>query len=329
MEKKRHHFIAETYLTAFCNDDGKLCVYFKDKAGDFQFIRPDAIAFEKFYYSQPLPGGGRDNNSIEDCFSKIETQWRPLVQKIERREFLSRDDKIALLEFVLLHRVCVPAARDAAEKMLAERVKMESVHLVDTGALPPPPESLGDLLGTLQVAIDPHMSIHAMVGLAEGVAKIFDAIGLEILENHTSKEFITSDNPVLYFDPTVSLGLMEPYNINRSRLDIEFMFPITPRFMLWGHSVLKGMPGQYNSVPSRILTDEAFVDRANMLATRFAYRAVFSNVSDHHSIVKRFSGRSPTTSTVHMKTTRGRSAHVRSTFSKRQAKPKWKPSNND
>jgi Protein of unknown function (DUF4238) len=325
MEKKRHHFVAETYLAAFCNDDGKLCVYFKDKAGDFQFIRPDAIAFEKFYYSQPLPGGRRDNNSIEDFFSKIETRWRPLVRKVEGREALSRDDKIVLLEFILLHRVRVPAARDAAEKTLAERVKMEAIHLVDAGILPPPPKSLGDSLEMVQVAIDPHMSIHAMVGMAEGMAKIFDAIGFEILENNTRKDFVTSDNPVIYFDPTVSLSLMEPYNISRSRLEIEFMFPITPRLMLWGHSVLKGMPGQYNSVPRRNLTDDAFVERANMLAARFAYRVIFSNASDHYSIVKRFAGRSPTTSTVHMKTARGRSAHVRSTFSKRQAKPRWKP----
>ena len=324
MEKKRHHFVAEAYLAAFCNGDEKLCVYFKDKAGDFQFIRPNAIAFEKFYYSQPLPTGGRDNNSIEDFFSKIETRWPPLVQKIESHESLSRDDKITLLEFVILHRVRVPAARDAAEKMLAERVKMETLRLVDSGAVPPPPESLGNLVDTLRVAIDPHMSMHAMVGMAEGMSEVFNAIGFEILENHTSQEFITSDNPVVFFDPTVSLSLIEPYNINRSRLEIEFMFPITPRLMLWGHSVLKGTAGQYNSVPRRNLTDKAFVERANMLAVRFGYRCVFSSTCDHRPIVERFAGRSPVTSAAHLRTDRGRALHVRSTFSKRQTKPKWK-----
>jgi Protein of unknown function (DUF4238) len=326
MEKKRHHFVAESYLTSFCNDDEKLCVYFKEKAGDFQFIRPDAIAFEKFYYSQPLPEGRRDNNSIEDFFSKIETKWRPLIQKIERGEVFSRDDEITLLEFALLHRVRVPAARDAAEKMLAERVKMESLHLLDTGAIPPPPKSLGNIQDVLQVAIDPHMSMHAMVGMAEGVATIFDAIGFEILENDTGEGFITSDNPVIYFDPTVSLSSMEPYNISRSQVEVEFMFPITPRFMLWGHSALRRTPGQYNSVPRRHLTDKGFVERANMLAARFAYRVVFSNVADHHPLIKRFAGRSPVASVAHMKTSRGRGVHIRSTFGKREVKPKWKGS---
>jgi hypothetical protein len=324
MEKKRHHFVAESYLSAFCNGDGKLCVYFKDKAGEFQFIRPDAIAFEKFYYSQPIPGGGKDNNSLEDFFSKIETQWSPLVRKIERREGISKNDKINLLQFVLLHRVRVPAARDAAEKILAERVKMEALQLVASGAISSPPESLGDLSETLRVAIDPHMSIHAMVSMAEGMAKVFDAIGFELLENQTGQEFITSDNPVIFFDPTVSLSLIEPYNISRSRLDIEFMFPISPRLMLWGHSALRGAQGQYNSIPRRSLTDTVFVERANMLATRFGYRFVFSKTGDHYPIVKRFSGRSPGTFGIHLKTARGRAVRVQSMFSKRQAKPKWK-----
>ena len=47
--------------------------------------------------------------------------------------------------------------------------------------------------------------ILAMADLAKGVGTIIDAIGFEILENHTSEAFVTTDNPVVYFDPTVPL----------------------------------------------------------------------------------------------------------------------------
>ena len=324
MEKKRHHFVAETYLSYFCNDARKLCVYFKDKKGEFQFIIPDAIGFEKYYYSQPLPGGGRNNNAIEDFFEKIETKWQPLVQKIESRKPLGRDDKITLLEFVLLHRVRVPTARDAAEKMLAERVKLELLHLVDTGSIPPPPEILGDIADTVKVAIDPHMSIHAMAHMAQGVAKIFDAIGFELLENKTTETFLTSDNPVIYFDPTIQSA--EPYKISRERLDIEFMFPITPHFLLWGHSALRGTANQYNTVPYQDLIDGGFVERANTMIVRFAHRTVFSNSSKHQKLVQSLAARSPTLSATHIKTKRGRGLYFQSHFGTRQPKPRWKES---
>jgi uncharacterized protein DUF4238 len=209
--------------------------------------------------------------------------------------------------------------------MLAEAVRMTSRHLYENGKLPPLPAGLDyDYLDTHTViTIDPHRSIHAMADIANGVMKIFHFIGFNILMNKTEEEFITSDNPVVYFDPTVPEHMMEPYNINRSRMEIELLFPITPKVMLWGHTVLKDQ-FERRGVAYGKLSDKGFVERANRNIARYAYRFVFARTSNHQALVKRFALRSPVVAVKHVKTARGRGILVQHVFGKREPKPKWK-----
>jgi len=70
-EKKRHHYIPITYLDKFADDTGKVMAYRKDEVLKPLHVRPSAIAFERYYYSQPLPEGGQDNNTLEDLHLRI------------------------------------------------------------------------------------------------------------------------------------------------------------------------------------------------------------------------------------------------------------------
>ena len=45
-------------------------------------VRPNTIAFERYYYSQPLLNGEQDNNRLEDFFSQIEGTWPVLVKRL-------------------------------------------------------------------------------------------------------------------------------------------------------------------------------------------------------------------------------------------------------
>jgi hypothetical protein len=307
----------------------EVCVYSKDKPRQHWWASPDSVAFENYYYSQPLPDGGQDNNRLENFFCSIETGWPELVSKIERHERCPGGlDRLLL--FALMHRVRVPTARNAVEKILAESVRMTARHLNDLGELPPPPPGLTFeyLDQHLVVTIDPHKSIHAMTDLAKGMNKIIRAIGFQIIENRTNEGFITSDNPVVYFDPNVPPNFMRPYNISPNRMDVEFMFPITPRLMLWGHSLLKANCGHYVG-SYQDLTDKAFVGRANVYAARFADRMIFSGESRHQPLVDKYAGLSPVILVRHLESERGRGIIARSVFGKREPKPKWNRNDRD
>jgi hypothetical protein len=323
-QKKKHHYVAQTYLKGFCNPEGKVCVYSKDRPEHSWWAAPETVAFENYYYSQPLPDGGQDNNRLEDFFSSIEERWPSLVSKIQHRERYEGGLNQLVL-FAMMHRVRVPTTRDAAEKMLAESVRMTTRHLNDRGKLRPlPPRLSFDYLDQhMVVSIDPHKSIHAMTEFAKGMGKIIDTVGFDILENRTNEGFITTDNPVIYFDPTISMKTMQPYNIDRECMDIEFMFPITPRFMLWGHSTMKPRYGQHHTATYQDVNDKNFVRRANVLAARFANRMIFSDETRHQPLVKKYAGTSPVVSIAHIKTATGRGLFAQNIFGKRESKPKW------
>ncbi len=78
IQKKRHHYTPITYLNHFADNLGRIYAYRKDDVNTPLHVRPSEIAFERYYYSQPLPDGSRDNNTLEDFFSTIETTWPPL-----------------------------------------------------------------------------------------------------------------------------------------------------------------------------------------------------------------------------------------------------------
>src|ERR1700738_276693 len=113
-EKKRHHFIPITYLNKFSDNTGKIFAYRKDNPETALHLRPDAIAFERYYYSQPGPDDGRDNNTFENFFGTIESTWNALAARLCSDAAATNDFSSSefenLFTFLILMRVRVPAA---------------------------------------------------------------------------------------------------------------------------------------------------------------------------------------------------------------------------
>jgi hypothetical protein len=118
---------------------GRLLVYRKDGPPEPIPVVPDATQFRRYYYSQPTPEGGQDNNTLEACFSSIESDWPDTIAKLHRREDAS-DRLENIFQFIALQRVRVPASRDLVEAQLAQTVKDTMKVMLANGTLPPPPQ---------------------------------------------------------------------------------------------------------------------------------------------------------------------------------------------
>ncbi len=275
MSAKRHHFVPVCYLREWSADDGMITVYRKDDPKNpFRQI-PQKTGFRKYYYSQPTFDGNRDNERLEQFFSReVETKWPLMVQRMQVNENIN-DELIYMIEFVVAQRVRVPAARDSIERCLAAFVKARSLQLRFEGKIPPPPIGMEDLLDNVEVSIDPHLSIHAMVEMALGLGTILDGVGFQVLHNNTGINFLTSDNPVIYFDPTTAYEAMRPYSVQLYG-PISFYMPVTPKLMLHGHSSKKNHFAR-NGLEYVVLEDRVEVETINSLIVRFAYETVYSN----------------------------------------------------
>jgi hypothetical protein len=312
-EKKRHHFVPKSYLQAFCNPEGKLLVYRKDDPEKVLKMAPDAIGFEKYYYAQPLPDGGRDTNKLENIFSELEGHWPALVARLTNGEDVN-DQLGVLFEFMALQRVRVPASRDVTEAALANLVKQTLKQMHVAGKLSPMPAGLG--VSDVTVAIDPHQSIHGMVTqLQVEVAGIIDRVGLWAVRNETGRPFLTSDNPVIWFDETQPEDTRRPYAV-KSQGPFILIFPVSPTLVILGAPNHKKVFSRYGLRYSAAPTED-WVAWINEEVSRFAYEAVFAQREGEEEVIRKFASESPVLGQAE--------CGSQMVFGPRSSLPKWSP----
>lgn len=271
---KAHHYIPQTYLRNFTNDAGRLAVLIKDNPERTFDLRPREVAHHRFYYSQPTPDGDLDHR-LEEMFSGIESAWPAIVARLRQREVLSADDLREFITFIVSLRTRVPAARDAAELFLAENVRSVGRQMEANGDFQAPPEGLEELLkfDNLKISIDPHRSLLMMVDAIRGLGPVVDMFGYTIIQNLTGVPYLTSDNPVVYFDPTMPPDELRPYTIGRTGPAMLF-FPIASDLMLLGsttyvdHFKRHGLAFQDEMEVQRVLS-------FNQMVARFGYRQLY------------------------------------------------------
>ena len=322
MTKKKHHYIPKAYLKSFCDAEGKLYVHRKDDPEKDIRLSPDNTGFHKYYYSQPLLDGGRDHETLEDRFSEFETPWPGIVDKFRAQENVNRQLD-AIYAFIGLQRARVPAARDACEKLLAETVKAETRQMDAAGVLPPLPKGFEPLLDHDDVAIDPQQSILAMVDIIKVTGDLLRQIGIEVVCNNTNVPFLTSDNPVIWFDPSLSESEMRPYAV---RLDgpIMLLFPVAPDLMVYGDSTKRDQFDRHGLIYSKP-KNVAAVETMNKHICRFAYESVFADRPGFGSLVKEHADVSPVLRTQTIPAPDGQYLLHQYVWGQRTGKPKWQP----
>ena len=320
MDKKRHHYVPKAYLRPFCDETGKVLVYRKDNPSKAIPLAPDNTAFHKYYYSQPTPEGGTDHNFLEDFFSKTEEKWPGIVDRLFRREDVN-DSLEDIFQFIALQHVRVPACRDVVEKVEGERTKAIARQLDVEGKLPPKPKGFEDILDHVEAPINPHLSIHAMPHLIEGIGQVFSRIGIGALHNKTTVPFLTCDNPAVWFDPSVLETDLKPYVI-RPGGPLVLLFPVSPSLLIYGHtSILEQFVS--SSLGHADLVDVDFVEMINRQVCRFGYETIFVRSAGHEQLIREHAAVSPTVCFERISTSKGEVVTSQMIFGKRERMPKW------
>ncbi|MBT9512405.1 MAG: DUF4238 domain-containing protein [Acidovorax sp.] len=324
-QTKRHHYVPKAYLKAFCGPTGRLLVYRKDQPEKALPVTPDATQFRGYYYSQPLPQGGQDNNTIEAFFSTVEAKWPPAVAALHSRSVVDVALMTDIFEFMALQFARVPAQRDMVEASLAQMVKSELQVLRLNGSLPKLPFDIEGILDHVVVSIDPHQSIHAMVPIMQSMGELFNHIGLEVIHNSTCTAFLTSDNPVIWFDSSLPFAKQRPYTVDLKDGDIQFFFPVSPTMAIRGSREKQATCAKQGLHHTDVL-DENWVKTINKQICRFAYEAVIACGPGQEQVIQELAELSPIHEAITIPGLSGFTTLHRQAFGARAPKPKWKTS---
>ena len=132
---KRHHYLPQFYLERFSDTDHLLWVFDRDR-NEFRKQLPKDTAVQGYYYSFTDEDGNR-RNDIEEFFSKVESETKPLLERIDRGELLSDEDKSTLSVFIAFQKTRVPdfekGMDEAGEKMM-KRINEMMFHSEEAAA---------------------------------------------------------------------------------------------------------------------------------------------------------------------------------------------------
>src|SRR5512132_2140741 len=137
----------------------------------------------------------------------------------------------------------------------------------------------------------------------------------------TDIPLLTSDNPVIWFDPSVPESKMRPYVLQPSG-PVVLMFPVTPNLMIYGHSSMRG-PFESCGFRHTELRDRKKLKVMNRHICRFAYNTVFARTSGHERLIYKYADLSPVVQTSTIPIEQGEYVISQFVFGKRKRKPKW------
>ena len=278
MEHKKQHYIPQSYLSAWTDpetpSDQEPYVWVVNKKSlEVRNRAPKNIMFERDFYTIETKEGERDL-SLERGLSMFEGEFvRVRDRVIKSRLQLSSDDRIALLAYISAMHSRTPASSDRLSPFWEELLtKMKAMSEWAATATPEQLESASRV-----TPIDPERShivtveeIQSIVNspipslLASSIKAEMEALrilDLAIIETATSPGFITSDNPVVWFDPEGHArdwphrgpALMYP--------SIEISMAISPRYSLLLNR--QGTKGYIKLSDFGLLAEAEVVNRAN------------------------------------------------------------------
>jgi len=227
---RKQHYIPQSYLNRFTTN-GELVVF--DFIDERKFAAsPQNVAHIKDFYSIDIKESA-DENIVESRFSKVENSAKNIIDEyIKTMRLPNKKNWIHLAEFIASMYVRGPRFRFEyielaegflnmrAHHVLANPTSYEYQQLAKYGK---PEELLKDVS---KIQITPHQNqyVLAMLKSIPKLTEVISRMTPTLLHSCGSSRFITSDNPVILFDP-------KPDRYHGSgwvKDSIESYFPLSP-----------------------------------------------------------------------------------------------------
>lgn len=209
---KRHHFLPKFYLNNFC-EKGFLWVYDRNK-NEYRKQTPNNTAIQKKYYSF-IGRNGKEHDEIENkVLSDIETETKPIVDKINNKKIISLYEKIILTIFITFLHLRGPSFEKEMNEVFEKFIKIYAkfTFLTEENARKTikrfasnnrqkdiSPKKLMDFVNKEKYKVKAHreFSLKMMYELAQELPIYFIQMDWQFCYSPKTSLFVTSDNPFI------------------------------------------------------------------------------------------------------------------------------------
>jgi len=160
-----------------------------------------------------------------------------------------------------------------------------------------------------------------MVPVMQATGQVFNQMGFYAVHNKTKIPFLTSDNPVIWLDPSVQDTDLRPYVLQPDG-PVVLLFPVSPSLIIYGHSSWRDR-FEAEGLGIEDLSDVGMVEMINRQVCRFGYQAIFAQKSGQERLIQEHAELSPTIRFDRIGADEGETVVFEMIFGKRERKPKW------
>ncbi|NJN00275.1 MAG: DUF4238 domain-containing protein [Aquincola sp.] len=213
---KRHHYLPQFYLNAFCRDGG-LWVFDRERS-EYRQQTPNNTALKQHYYSVEFSNGEKDTR-IEEMLSLVESRAKSVLEKLTSGAEITNEerDEFALFTAFMMNRGPVfeksvnamqeSLIRQIGDLMFADEERTNQVmkdRERDTGEKPEvSAKELVDFYkrGAFKIKAHRNESLKMMLPLSLELANCFRQMNWGVFFAPPKTAFVTTDAPFVLLPP--------------------------------------------------------------------------------------------------------------------------------
>ena len=205
---KRHHYLPQVYLENFCQEGG-LWIY-NDIDKSIKNIPKINAAVINHFYTRENDDGTKDYE-LEKRLSFIEGEAGKIIKNLIQHQEITSEDKGKFSLFISLLQHRTPFAVNKLHQFIDPLLRWVKEQQIKNGIYDNFMAEWGFLFDT---AIE--------------IAKLYSQMQWHFIYT-TKTNFITSDNPLIYYEPNIDIG---PYGYGIATPTVEKFIPISSNLIL-------------------------------------------------------------------------------------------------
>lgn len=211
-EPVKQHYIPQVYLRNFCNENDKLCLFDTVKNEIFENMTTKKVLLQRHFYTFTDEKGNKDYQ-LEEWFSEIESNTKPIFDKIINKQTITINEKEQLALFIALLQNRTPTALDLQDSFAKPAMEwMKNMHLYNgdfDGIIKECPlgEDKGrEYIKKMDMSLTKQAQWHMQIEQAITFANYYTNMEWTFFyTKHGS--FITTDNPLIILSESKNIGI--------------------------------------------------------------------------------------------------------------------------
>ena len=215
-QNKKQHYVPQFYLRRFSKDGKSINIWNISNEKKIESANLKNQCYRDYFYGKDV--------DFERSLSFIEGQASCILHSIEDKLLLpppGSQDHLTLVLFVLMQHARTLHSADSTNEMVDNIAKHILGH-----------SEMAEQIDPTEFTVGLEDAARLSLSVATSCYPILLDLQCKVLVNKTTHEFVTSDNPVVLYNPFLAFR-KNLSNTGLSAKGLQIIFPIGPEFMLF------------------------------------------------------------------------------------------------